>query len=193
MNLGRLLERADNTSRLLDVKYFLLLPSVEEVGGAVDDMEWSILLRSATALVMYRRKYGQISPEQVVEFLLLDTEFPRATLFCLLHLEESLHAITGTPAGSYRNSVERRVGQLRSELAYAQVHDIITEGLHEFLDGFQRLLNGVGDAISETFFGMQPLDGAAAGMGGPTSDVLSGDQSQRGAGWHRGYARDLRQ
>ncbi|HLG11954.1 MAG TPA: alpha-E domain-containing protein [Dehalococcoidia bacterium] len=193
MRLGRLLERADNTSRLLDVKYYLLLPSVEEVGGAVDDMEWSILLRSATALVMYRRKFGQISPEQVVEFLLLDTEFPRSILFCLLNAEESLHAITGTPPGSYRNGVERRLGQLRSELAYAQVHDIISQGLHEYLDGFQRLLNGIGEAISETFFGMQQLNGAMAGAGGPTSDVLSGDQSQRGAGWHRGYAGDLRQ
>jgi uncharacterized alpha-E superfamily protein len=193
MRLGRLIERADNTSRLLDVKYFLLLPSVEEVGGAVDDMEWSILLRSATALAMYRRKHGQISPERVVEFLLLDTEFPRSVLFCLLHAEESLHAITGTPSGSYRNVVERRLGQLRSELAYAQVHDIISEGLHEFLDEFQRQLNGIGDAISETFFGMQPLNGARAGAGGPASDVLSGDQSQRGAGGYRGYAGDLRQ
>jgi uncharacterized alpha-E superfamily protein len=193
MRLGRLIERADNTSRLLDVKYYLLLPSAEAVGGAVDDMEWSILLRSATALMMYRRKFGQMSPERVVEFLLLDTEFPRSILFCLLHAEESLHAITGTPSGSYRNSVERRLGQLRSELAYAQVHDIISEGLHEFLDGFQRLLNGIGDAVSETFFGSQPLSGARTGAGGPTSDVLSGDQSQRGAGWNRGYAGDLRQ
>jgi uncharacterized alpha-E superfamily protein len=193
MSLGRLIERADNTSRLLDVKYFLLLPSVEEVGGAVDDMEWSILLRSATALVMYRRKHGQISPESVVEYLLLDTEFPRSILFCLLNAEASLHAITGTPPGSYRNPVEQRLGRLRSELAYAQVHDIITQGLHEYLDGFQGLLSGIGEAISETFFGTQQTEGVLAGAGGRASDVLSGDQGQRGAGGYRGYTGDLRQ
>ena len=81
--LGRMIERADNTSRLLDVKYFLLLPSVEDVGGAVDEMQWSILLRSASALEMYRKRFGQISPENVVDFLLLDTDFPRSILFCL--------------------------------------------------------------------------------------------------------------
>jgi uncharacterized alpha-E superfamily protein len=167
MQLGRLLERADNTSRLLDVKYFLLLPSVEEVGGAVDEMEWSILLRSATALAMYRRRFGPIMPENVVDFLLLEIEFPRSVLFCLERAEESVHAITGTPPGSFRNPVERRLGQLRSELAYSQVHDIISEGLHEFLDTFQGHLNRIGDAISETFFGLQPANSAvAAGAGG---------------------------
>ena len=160
MQMGRLLERADNTSRLLDVKYFLLLPSVEEVGGAVDEMEWSIVLRSATALAMYRRRFGTITPDNVVDFLLLDPEFPRSILFCLDRVEASVHAITGTPSGSYRNSVERRLGQLRSELAYSQVHDIIGGGLHEFLDNFQGLLNGIGDAISETFFGWQPASSA---------------------------------
>jgi uncharacterized alpha-E superfamily protein len=167
MQMGRLLERADNTSRLLDVKYFLLLPSLEEVGGAVDEMEWSIVLRSATALAMYRRRFGPIMPENVVDFLLLDAEFPRSILFCLDNVEWSVHAVTGTPVGSYRNAVERRLGQLRSELAYSQVHDIIGGGLHEFLDNFQSLLNGIGDAISETFFGWQPAASAVAtGVGG---------------------------
>jgi len=166
MQLGRLLERADNTSRLLDVKYFLLLPSVEEVGGAVDEMEWSILLRSATALAMYRRKFGQITPENVVDFLLLEPEFPRSILFCLEHAEESVHAITGTPSGGFRNPVERQLGHLRSELAFSQVHDIIGEGLHEFLDTFQRHLNRIGDAISETFFGWQPASSAVPASAG---------------------------
>ena len=155
MQLGRQLERADNTSRLLDVKYFLLLPSVEEVGGAVDELEWSIVLRASTALAMYRRRFGEITPENVVDFLLLDSEFPRSVFFCMEHAEESLHAITGTPSGSFRSPVERLMGQLRSELAYAQVHDIISAGLHEFLDSFQTQLNQVGDAIHETFFGWQ--------------------------------------
>ena len=166
MQLGRLLERADNTSRLLDVKYFLLLPSVEEVGGAVDEIEWSIVLRSATALEMYRQRFGSIGPEDVVDYLLLDPVFPRSIFFCIEHAEESVHAITGTPPGSFRNPVERRLGQMRSELAYAQVHDIISRGLHEFLDNFQTQLNLIGDAISEAFFGRQTSSAVPVGAGG---------------------------
>jgi uncharacterized alpha-E superfamily protein len=181
--LGRLLERADNMTRLLDVKYFLLLPSLEHVGGAVDEMEWSILLRSATAFEMYRKQYGRITPENVIEFLLLDKEFPRAVLFCVLGAEESLHAITGSPRGAYRNSAEQRLGRLSSELAYTQVYDIIASGLHEFLDGFQSRLNEVGSAISDTFFSLQPAASSPVlerrRLGG---DVLSGDQGQRGSG-----------
>src|SRR3954454_3574993 len=70
--LGRHLERADNTSRLLDVKYFLLLPSPEDVGGAIDEMQWSIVLRSASAFEMYRKRHGRIGPEQVIDFLLVE-------------------------------------------------------------------------------------------------------------------------
>ncbi len=104
----------------------------------------------------------------MVDFLLLDPEFPRSVFFCIERAEASVHAITGTPPGSFRNSAERRIGQLRSELAYAQVHDIITAGLHEFLDNFQAQLNRVGDAISETFFGWQTQSQSAvsAGAGG---------------------------
>ena len=166
MRLGTLIERADNTSRLLDVKYFLLLPSVEEVGGAVDDMEWSIVLRSATALAMYRRRFGEIAPEKVVDFLLLDREFPRSVFFCIEAAEEALHAITGTPEGSFRNPAERQIGLLRSELAYAQVSDVLATGLHEFLDGFQAKLGRVSEAIRETFFGWEAYDAVPVAAGG---------------------------
>jgi uncharacterized alpha-E superfamily protein len=194
MQLGRLLERADKTSRLLDVKYFMLLPSVEDVGGAVDEMQWSVLLRSATAFEMYRKKYGPIAPDNVVQFLLLDTEFPRAILFCLLHAESSLHAISGNIPGSYHNLAERSLGALRSELAYAQVYDIITQGLHEFLNGLQTKLNGVGDSITQTFFALQPAENGSSAMptGGPGGDVLSWNQSQGGPRRDRRFTGDLR-
>jgi uncharacterized alpha-E superfamily protein len=152
--LGRLLERADNTSRLLDVKYFLLLPSVEDVGGAVDEMQWSILLRSASAFEMYRKRYGRIEPHDVVEFLLLDREFPRAILYCLDCAETSLRAISGSNPSRFSNVAEQRLGMLRSELAYAQASDILAAGLHEFLDGLQTKLNAVGSAIFETYFAL---------------------------------------
>ena len=182
LQLGRMLERADNMTRLLDVKYFLLLPSLEHVGGAVDEMQWSILLRSATAFEMYRKQYGRISPERVVEFLLLDKEFPRAVLFCLLTVEQSLHSITGSPRGAYRNVAEQRLGRLSAELAYTQVYDIIASGLHEFLDGFQSKLNDAGRAIGDTFFSLHAPAAPSPERRSLFSDVLFGDQSQRGTG-----------
>ena len=150
--LGRKLERADKTTRILDVKYFLLLPTVEEVGTPADDVQWIAVLRSASALEMYRKRYGRVAPDRVVDFLLLDREFPRAVHYCLIAADESLHAISGTPIGTFSNAAEQRLGQLRSELAYTDVADIVAAGLHEFLDGLQLRLNRVGDAIHETFF-----------------------------------------
>ena len=94
--LGRMLERADKTSRILDVKYFILLPKVTDVGTPFDDIQWLALLRSASALEMYRQRHGRISPVNVVKFLVLDREFPRAVLHCLTRANESLHAISGT-------------------------------------------------------------------------------------------------
>lgn len=188
--LGKMIERADNTSRLMDVKYFFLLTSVEEVGGPVDEMQWSVVLGSASALEMYRKRFGQISPENVVEFLLLDNYFPRAILYCLVHADDSLRAITGSAPGTYQNRAEQWLGLLKAELAYASVYDIIASGLHEFLDGFQGKLIKVGNAVREAFFDLQPIEQ----YGGATRrDVLSGNQTQRGASRHRGYPGDHRQ
>jgi len=192
MQLGRMIERADNTSRLLDVKYFLLLPSAEDVGSAIDEMQWSILLRSATALEMYRRRHGTITPANVIDFLLLDTEFPRAILFCLLMAEQSLHAVSGTRPGTFSNLAERRLGQMRSELAYSQVSEIIAGGLHEFLDSFQAQLNAAGEAISATFFALQS-EGLSRNNGGLSRDLLFGDQSQGWIDRDRRHEGDLRQ
>jgi uncharacterized alpha-E superfamily protein len=150
--LGRHLERADKTSRILDVKYFLLLPTVADVGTTFEDIQWAAVLRSASAFEMYRKRHGRISPERIVEFLLLDREFPRAIQCCLMTARESVHAISGTPEGMFRNPVERLLGELCSELAYAHVDDIIATGLHEYLDRLQTRMNLVGDGIHETFF-----------------------------------------
>ena len=96
-----MIERADKTSRILDVKYFILLPKPTDVGTPYDDIQWPALLRSASALEMYRQRHGRISPANVVKFLVLDREFPRAVLHCLTQANESLHAISGTPPGSF--------------------------------------------------------------------------------------------
>jgi uncharacterized alpha-E superfamily protein len=158
--MGRLLERADKTSRILDVKYFILLPDVADVGTPMDAIQWSALLKSASALEMYRKKHGRITPTEVAEFLTLDAEFPRALRFCLHGTEQSLRAVTGTPIATFRNQAERRLGQLRSELDYAQIADVIDQGLHEFIDNFQQKLNFVGEAIHDTFFAQRPVAAA---------------------------------
>jgi uncharacterized alpha-E superfamily protein len=161
--LGRMIERADKTSRILDVKYFILLPKLTDVGTPFDDIQWLALLRSASALEMYRQRHGRISPVNVVTFLVLDREFPRAVLHCLTRANESLHAISGTYTGSFCNLAEQRLGQLRAELAYTRADEVIASGLHEFVDDFQRRLNLVGEAICDSFFAMRPLEAVAAG------------------------------
>ncbi len=156
--MGRLLERADKTSRILDVKYFILLPSVNDVGTPLDEIQWMSLLKSASAYEMYRkRKQHRITPMGVAEFLILDREFPRSIHFCLLQAERSLHEITGTPAGTWCNPVERVLGRLRSELDYITIDEIFHTGLHEFMDHLQQQVNSVGKTIFETYFDLQPI------------------------------------
>ncbi len=163
--LGRLLERADKTSRILDVKYFILLPNLADIGTTLDEIQWSSLLRSASGLEMYRQRFGRITPQQVVEFLVLDKNFPRAVLYCLTRAHESLHAISGVPLGTFSNTAEQRLGQLYSELAYAHPDEIIKGGLHEFIDDLQQRLNLVGEGIFQTFFAMRPINNGQAPAG----------------------------
>jgi uncharacterized alpha-E superfamily protein len=155
--LGRLIERADKTSRILDTKYYLLLPSVEAVGSPYDDLMWGAVLRSTSAFEMYRKRFQQISPDRIVEFLVLDREFPRAIHYCVLSAETSLHLITGTPSGTFASAAEQHLGRVCAELNYVQVSEIINRGLHEFLDDIQVRLNLVGDAVHKTFFALQPV------------------------------------
>lgn len=168
-NLGRLLERADKTSRILDVKYFTLLPTIQDVGTTIDDLQWSAVLRSVSGFEMYRKRYHGITVHRVVEFLTLDPCFPRAIRFCIDHADDSLHQIVGSPSGSYRNLAEQRLGRLKAELAYTDIDTVINQGMHEFIDGFQIKLNDVGTAVHETFFAMRPVEG-----------TLSQRQSQQG-------------
>ena len=155
--LGRLIERAEKTSRILDTKYYLLLPSVDAVGTPYDDLMWAAVLRSTSAFEMYRKRFQQISPDRIVEFLVLDREFPRAIHYCVVSAEASLHAISGTPMRTFGNPAEQHLGRVCAELNYIQVQEIINRGLHEFLDDIQVRLNLVGDAITNSFFALQPV------------------------------------
>jgi uncharacterized alpha-E superfamily protein len=156
--LGRLLERADKTSRILDVKYFLLLPQPTDVGSALDALQWGALLRSASAFEMYRKRHGGITPAKVVEFVMLDPKFPRSVRYCLNKAERSLHAITGATVGSWTNGAERELGRLNAELSYADTREILARGLHEYIDDLQQRLNYVSQSVFDVFFAMKPVE-----------------------------------
>lgn len=151
-NIGRLTERADKTDRILDMKYFYLLPRVEDVGTTLDYMQWSALLKSASAYEVYRKKYGRMDYRDIINFLIFDREFPRAIHFCLLESDRSIHTIGNTQLGTFNNSAEKEMGKIISQLNFNDVHDIIQYGLHEYLDDLQVKLNHLGDEIFNTFF-----------------------------------------
>jgi uncharacterized alpha-E superfamily protein len=153
--LGRMLERADKTSRLLDVKYFILLPSVEYVGSSYDNILWGALLRSASAFEMYRKRHGRIDPRLIVDFLLLDAYFPRAIHYCLVVAMNSMNSITGSSRGAFANKAEQSLGRLLAEFNFASLDEIFEQGLHEYLDHTQTRINEVGDAIHRAFFSPQ--------------------------------------
>lgn len=150
--LGRLIERADKTSRIVDVQYYLLLPKPHDVGSAIDNVRWVALLKSTTSLTRYRKIYGSVEPAHVAEFLILDRQFPRSMRFCLIQAQASLRAITGTRPDTFQCSSEQLLGQLRTDLDYTTIEDLIRQGLHDFVGDFQRRLNQVGDTIQANFF-----------------------------------------
>ncbi len=157
--LGQMIERADKTSRILDVKYFLLLPQASDVGTPLDMRQWATLLKSTSGFEMYRKAHGRLTPKSVVEFLLLNREFPRAIHFCVHQSERSLLSITGGIENSFRNRSEQMVGRLRSEFAYTDIDGVMNMGLHEFIDDLQAKLNTIGEAICEDFFATKPHTG----------------------------------
>lgn len=175
--LARMLERADKTSRILDVRYFLLLPQPTDVGTPIDVVQWSALLRSTSALNMYRAAHGRLQPNKIAEFLLLDPDFPRAVRHCADSAESSLRFITGTPTRTFRSRAEQKLGRLRSELDYTSIDDVMHEGFHEFIDRLQIRLNEVGSAIQETLLtprtSVPPPPAITNGSGGHSTQSQS--------------------
>jgi uncharacterized alpha-E superfamily protein len=161
ISLGRHLERADKTTRILDVKYFILLPSVTDVGTPYDDVQWAAVLKSVSGFEMYRKKYGRIAPERIVEFLVLDGEFPRAVRQCIGLADYALHSITGTPQGGFSCASEQRIGLLKSELDFSRVEAILEGGLHEFFDALQTKMNAIDECVLADFFAQRPTQAQA--------------------------------
>jgi uncharacterized alpha-E superfamily protein len=151
-SLGTLLERADKTSRILDVKYFVLLPTPAHVGTDVDVVQWAALLESTSALQTYRRTHGRILPVNVVEFLILNPWFPRSLRCCVREADLCLRAISGTPPFVQSNPAEEILSDVNNLLIRSTAKEIIGGGLHQFVDDFQSRLNDIGIAIGDTFF-----------------------------------------
>jgi uncharacterized alpha-E superfamily protein len=151
VRLGRKLERADKTSRILDVKYFMLLPSLSDIGTPYDDIHWSAVLKSVSGLEMYRKKYGRLEPRDIVEFLVMDRDFPRSIHYCISRADASLRAITGTVPGTFHYTSERLMGLLRSDLEFTTVDQILNSGLHGYLDALQIKINEIDNAVLDDF------------------------------------------
>ena len=152
IRIGRLLERGDSTSRILDVKYHILLPSGEDVGGNVDTIQWMAVLKSCSALEAYSKLYvSQVAPWKVAEFLITHPDFPRSIRFCIDSLDVALHRISGVPETHYGNEAERLSGRLRSDVDYITIGEIFELGLHEYLEAIQKRVVEVSDAMYDTY------------------------------------------
>jgi uncharacterized alpha-E superfamily protein len=155
LQTGRLIERADKTSRIVDVQYFLLLPKVTDVGTSLDINRWSSLLRSADALNMYRRARGRITPSKVAQFLILNPIFPRSMLFCVSKTQECLLKMNQTGVKRDDLESEKRLKQLVDRVSTIEIEEIIEQGMHNFIDQFQGALNAIGTAVHKDYFNTQ--------------------------------------
>ncbi|MGB8857446.1 MAG: alpha-E domain-containing protein [Burkholderiales bacterium] len=149
LRLGTFFERADNTARILDVKYHILLPSLEDVGGAADYYHWGALLRSVSAFESYRKVYrDQITPKRVAELLILRPDMPRSLTACLEEVNRLIREINGPRAGE----LLRRTGMLHAKLRFGSIDDIFANGLHEFLSEFLEQIYDLGGLVNTTYF-----------------------------------------
>lgn len=148
IRLGTFLERADNTARILDVKYHTLLPSAEAVGGAVDYYQWSALLRSVSAFESYRKIYRDvITPFRVAEMLILRADVPRSLHACLNQIYDILQELSDDE----RLEPERMAGEIHAQLHYGKTEKIITHGLHEYLMAFLEDMQSLNVEINKHF------------------------------------------
>ncbi len=148
--LGSYVERADNTARILDVKYYVLLPSVSWVGSSLDNYQWESILRSVSAHRSYRWVYeGDYRPAHIADFLILNRRMPRSLAFCYRMIGESLTFL----ADEYgeRHACHDTLEEILSMLKPGTINAIFDGGLHEFLGGFIRCNNRLGDEVAQDY------------------------------------------
>jgi uncharacterized alpha-E superfamily protein len=158
MQVGKFLERADKTSRILDVRHSTFpergAPGVATQAAA---LEWAAVLRSCSAWDAYKSTHGaEVLPALVAEFLLLSDDFPRSVRFCVEELNGCLRAISGVPAGKFSCDAEKLAGRLLAELQFGTAAEIFDAGLHTYIDVLQTKLNAIGDALFQAYI-FQPF------------------------------------
>lgn len=135
MNLGLLIERADNTARILDTKYYVLLPSSASVGSSLDHVQWEMILRSASAERSFHWLHGgEITPSAIVEFLIHDRRLPRSISFCYQTLTDMIEALD--QGYDQRTDACELACAIRAHIQNSSSDTIIGLGLHEFLIDF---------------------------------------------------------
>jgi uncharacterized alpha-E superfamily protein len=155
--IGRYIERADQTTRLLDIKYHLLLPSVADVGSPVDVSQWNALLRSAAGYHAYRRLHAaSTTPARVAGFMLLNNAFPRSVHHCVREVGRLLGEVKSHHGLRNGNDAAEELDRLQAVLGTFEISAILRSGLHEFLDSIQRQLMAVTRELSIAFFGYTP-------------------------------------
>jgi uncharacterized alpha-E superfamily protein len=148
--IGTHIERADNTARIVDVKYYVLLPSVSYVGSSLDNYQWESLLRSVSADRAYRWVHdAEYQPASVAEFMILDQRMPRSLAFCYRNIVDSL-ALVAEEYGA-RGVPHDLAGATLDSLQNRSVDSIVHTGLHEFLLEFIQHNNLLGSVIAETY------------------------------------------
>jgi len=144
--LGLMLERAEMTCRLLSIRYARLVGSGEPLGFHT----WVSVLKSVSAYEAYLKSHSaSLDPSSVLEFLLLDPEFPRSVLYCLRQVERQLQLLT---AETHQTSVERAIGRVRARAEYCDIVSIVGAGLDPFLEDLQAEIYEVADAVDQHFF-----------------------------------------
>ncbi len=152
LRIGRALERAEMTARLVDVQYHNLLdgPPAE---NALDNHQWMAVLRSVGAYEAYHRQYHPpIEPEKVAEMLILHSQHPHSIRFSATDVQSGLRAVSGSGRGSYANEAERLAGRLVERLNYDRIGEIFHQGLHGYLDDLLRICGLIGEDIARTYF-----------------------------------------
>ncbi len=148
IRIGTFLERADNTLRILDVKYQLLLPAGEVEGGAADFYQWSALLRSVSAFEIYRRVYRDlITPSRVAEMMLLRVDMPRSLARCMKEVYNNLRVVSN----DHSAETERRAGQMEANTRFGKIDDIVREGLHNYVVQALGRIQDLGNRIADDF------------------------------------------
>lgn len=150
LNIGYSLERADNTARLMDVKYYVLLPRVDFVGSGLDNYQWSTLLRAMSAHRAFHWAYGgEVTAAKIAHFLILNPQCPRSLITCVEGLSGHLDRLAKLYGAN--TDAQTRAREMLVVLSETREDDIFDEGLHEFLSRFIREMAQLGSQIHETY------------------------------------------